>query len=75
VRVVNGALALLASFEEFRDSALDCLLRAWTARFEDWLIVKSRLGVAVNAAFKNAGIVIPSPQREVTIRFPPREET
>jgi small-conductance mechanosensitive channel len=41
----------------------------------DWLIVKSRLGVAVNAAFKDAGIAIPSPQRDVTIRFPPREES
>ena len=67
--------APLALFKDFGDSALDFEIRAWTDRFEDWLIVKSRLGVAVNAAFKNAGIVIPSPQREVTIRFPPREET
>ncbi|HEY4908792.1 MAG TPA: mechanosensitive ion channel domain-containing protein, partial [Methylomirabilota bacterium] len=62
--------APLALFKGFGDSALDFEVRAWTDRFEDWLIIKSRLGVAVNAAFKNAGIVIPSPQRDVTIRFP-----
>jgi len=67
--------APLALFKDFGDSALDFEIRAWTDRFEDWLIIKSRLGVAVNAAFKNAGIIIPSPQRDVTIRFPPREET
>jgi small-conductance mechanosensitive channel len=67
--------APLALFKEFGDSALDFEIRAWTDRFEDWLIIKSRLGVAVNAAFKKAGIVIPSPQRDVTIRFPPPEET
>jgi small-conductance mechanosensitive channel len=67
--------APLALFKNFGDSALDFEVRAWTDRFEDWLIIKSRLGVAVNAAFKDAGIAIPFPQRDVTIRFPPREET
>jgi small-conductance mechanosensitive channel len=67
--------APLALFRDFGDSTLDFEIRAWTDRFEDWLIIKSRLGVAVNAAFKDAGIAIPSPQRDVTIRFPPREET
>lgn len=67
--------APLALFKDFGDSTLDFEIRAWTDRFEDWLIVKSRLGVAVNAAFKDAGIAIPSPQRDVTLRFPPREET
>jgi potassium efflux system protein len=67
--------APLALFKAFGDSALDFEVRAWTDRFEDWLIIKSRLGVAVNAAFKDAGIAIPFPQRDVTIRFPPREET
>ncbi|HEV2054302.1 MAG TPA: hypothetical protein VGV06_03905 [Methylomirabilota bacterium] len=31
--------------------------------------------VAVNAALKAAAIEIPFPQRDVTLRFPPREET
>jgi potassium efflux system protein len=67
--------APLALLKDFGDSALDFEIRAWTDRFEDWLIIKSRLGVAVNAAFKDAGIAIPFPQRDVTIRFPPSEET
>jgi len=67
--------APLALFKNFGDSALDFEIRAWTDRFEDWLIIKSRLGVAINAAFKDAGIAIPFPQRDVTIRFPPPEET
>jgi potassium-dependent mechanosensitive channel len=67
--------APLALFKDFGDSALDFEIRAWTDRFEDWLIIKSRLGVAVNAAFKDAGIAIPSPQRDVTLRFPSPEET
>jgi small-conductance mechanosensitive channel len=67
--------APLALFKDFGDSALDFEIRAWTDRFEDWLIIKSRLGVAVNASFKDAGIAIPFPQRDVTIRFPPGEET
>ena len=31
--------------------------------------------IAVNATLKSAGIAIPFPQLDVTLRFPPREET
>jgi small-conductance mechanosensitive channel len=37
--------------------------------------VHSQVGVAINAALKAAGIEIPFPQRDVTLRFPSREET
>jgi len=62
-------------FESFGDSALNFEVRAWTARFEEWAAVHSQVAVAVNAALKAAGIEIPSPQRDVTLRFPTPEET
>ena len=31
--------------------------------------------IAVNAALNGAGIETPFPQRDVTLRFPPRKET
>ena len=62
-------------FQSFGDSALNFEVRAWTARFEEWAAVHSQVGIAVNAALKAAGIEIPFPQRDVTLRFPSREET
>jgi potassium-dependent mechanosensitive channel len=62
-------------FQSFGDSSLNFEVRAWTARFEEWAAVHSQVGVAVNAALKAAGIEIPFPQRDVTLRFPSREET
>jgi small-conductance mechanosensitive channel len=62
-------------FQSFGDSSLNFEVRAWTARFEEWAVVHSEVGVAVNAALKAAGIEIPFPQRDVTLRFPSREET
>jgi potassium-dependent mechanosensitive channel len=62
-------------FQSFGDSALNFEVRAWTARFEEWAAVHSQVAVAVNGALKAAGIEIPFPQRDVTLRFPSREET
>jgi small-conductance mechanosensitive channel len=62
-------------FQSFGDSALNFEVRAWTARFEEWAAVHSQVAVAINAALKAAGIEIPFPQRDVTLRFPSREET
>jgi small-conductance mechanosensitive channel len=62
-------------FQSFGDSALNFEVRAWTARFEEWAAIHSQVAVAVNAALKAAGIEIPFPQRDVTLRFPSREET
>jgi small-conductance mechanosensitive channel len=75
---VPGVLANPAPvvlFQTFGDSALNFEVRAWTARFEEWAAIHSQVGVAVNAALKAAGIEVPFPQRDVTLRFPPREET
>jgi small-conductance mechanosensitive channel len=54
-------------FIGFGDSSLDFELRAWTDRFEDWLQIRSELGVAVYDALREAGFSIPFPQREVRL--------
>jgi potassium-dependent mechanosensitive channel len=61
-------------FQGFGDSALNFEVRAWTARFEEWIAIHSNVAVAVNAALRAAGIEIPFPQRDVTLRFPSPEE-
>ena len=71
----NPAAAPVVLFQSFGDSALNFEVRAWTARFEEWAAIHSQVAVAVNAALKAAGIEIPFPQRDVTLRFPSREET
>ena len=58
-------------FLGFGDSALNFQVRAWTARFEEWVRTRSELGLAVHAALKEAGIEIPFPQRDVHIVHDP----
>ena len=67
--------APLVLFQGFGDSALNFEVRAWTARFEEWAAIQSQVAVAVNAVLKAAGIEIPFPQRDVTLRFPSPQET
>jgi small-conductance mechanosensitive channel len=57
-----------ALFLGFGDSALNFELRAWTNRFDRWVVIRSELGVAVYAALRAAAIEIPFPQREVRVR-------
>jgi small-conductance mechanosensitive channel len=45
-----------------------------TRRFEEWAAIHSQVAVAANAALKAAGIDMPFPQRDVTLRFRPQEE-
>ncbi len=75
---VPGVLAKpgpVVLFQSFGDSALNFEVRAWTARFEEWAAIHSQVAVAVNAALKAAGIAMPFPQRDVTLRFPASKET
>jgi small-conductance mechanosensitive channel len=60
--------APLALCMGFGDSALNFELRVWTARFEEWLVIRSELAVAIHAALAAAKIEIPFPQRDVHIR-------
>ncbi len=75
---VPGVLAKpapLALFQSFGDSALNFELRAWTDHFEEWSLIRSHIAVAVNNRLTAEGIAIPFPQRDVNLRYPPREET
>ena len=67
--------APVALFQGFGDSALNFELRAWTDHFEEWGAVRSRIVVAVNNRLKAEGIEIPFPQRDVNLRYPPKEDT
>jgi len=61
-----GAVALFLGFGE---SALNFELRAWTDRVGEWVLIRSELTVAVNAALVGAAIAIPLPQRDVRMRM------
>jgi len=49
----------VALFLGFGDNRLDFQLRAWTDRFEDWVVIRSELAIAVNRALVDAGINMP----------------
>jgi small-conductance mechanosensitive channel len=61
--------APMALFLGFGESALSFELRAWTDRVGEWVLIRSELTVAVNAALVGAAIAIPLPQRDVRMRM------
>lgn len=60
--------APLPLFVGFGDSSLDFLVRFWTAKFDDFLRIKSAVTVAIYAALNDADITIPFPQRDLHLR-------
>jgi potassium-dependent mechanosensitive channel len=58
-----------ALFEQFGDSSLDFKLRCWVS-VDDFYKVRSELAVGINDAFKQGGITIPFPQRDLHIDWP-----
>jgi small-conductance mechanosensitive channel len=48
--------------------AMEFNLRAWTRPDADWISVRSALTIKVRAALDEAGIRVPMPQREFTLR-------
>ena len=65
---VSSDPAPVVRFTNFGDSSLDFTLRVWTQDLgERWAMV-SDLRVAVFEAFREAGIEIPFPQRDLHIR-------
>lgn len=61
-------------FQNFGDSALDFELRCYLANVDDKLGVSSELRFAIDKAFREAGITIPFPQRDLHIKEVPKEE-
>ena len=55
-------------FREFGDSSLNFDVRFWTDSADAWLQLQSNVTVAINDAFKKAGIEIPFPQRDLHLR-------
>jgi small-conductance mechanosensitive channel len=55
-------------FREFGDSSLNFDIRFWTSDSTTWLELKSDINVAINNAFKKAGIEIPFPQQDLHLR-------
>jgi len=56
-------------FHEFGESSLNFLLRVWTKKFATTPgVLRSELYFAINRAFKEHGIEIPFPQRDIHIK-------
>ena len=60
-----------ALFLGFGASALEFQLWAWTNRLDRFGVIKSELGLAVYAAFREAGFSIPFPQQEIRLHPSP----
>ncbi|WGQ10456.1 mechanosensitive ion channel [Pedobacter gandavensis] len=58
----------VVQFEQFSDSSIDLRIYFWTKHIGEALSTKSDLIVAIAAAFKEKGILIPFPQQEIFIR-------
>jgi small-conductance mechanosensitive channel len=54
-------------FTGFGASSLDFSVRAWTG-YDQYVFVRSALGLAIHAALKHAGIEIPFPQQDLHLR-------
>jgi len=57
--------APLATFEGFGDNALNFVLRAYLPNFDNWVKNKTELHMAIDKAFREAGITIAFPQRDI----------
>jgi potassium-dependent mechanosensitive channel len=57
-----------AMFSGFGESSLDFELRAWVGSIDNRFKVKSDLGKAINLRFKEEGVEIPFPQRDLHLR-------
>jgi potassium efflux system protein len=67
----NPAMAPLVLFIGFGDSSLDFELRVYIGNIDHRLRVKSDLNFAIDAAFREAGVEIPFPQRDLHIKHWP----
>ncbi len=57
-----------AIFTGFGNSSIDFELRVWIVDVKQRLRIKSEIGIAIDHAFKDAGITIPFPQRDLHVR-------
>ncbi|HSK28689.1 MAG TPA: mechanosensitive ion channel domain-containing protein, partial [Candidatus Limnocylindria bacterium] len=64
--------APMAVFDRFADSSLSFTLLCWV-NVDRFFLTRSELTIAVNNAFKEAGIQIPFPQQDVHVHWPEAE--
>ncbi|MGH7834923.1 MAG: mechanosensitive ion channel family protein, partial [Candidatus Binatia bacterium] len=58
----------LAVFDRFGDSALHFTLLCWSF-VDEFFLTRSELTIAINKAFKEAGVQIPFPQQDVHVHW------
>jgi small-conductance mechanosensitive channel len=61
--------APIAVLDRFGDSSLDFTLLCWTY-IDKFFLVRGELTIAINNGFKEAGIEIPFPQRDLHVHWP-----
>jgi potassium efflux system protein len=57
--------APIAAFDGFGDNSLNFVLRCFLPNFDNWVNNKTELYMAIDKAFREAGIVIAFPQRDI----------
>ena len=57
--------APVATFEGFGDNALNCVLRSYLPNLDNRLATITELHTAIDESFKQAGITIAFPQRDI----------
>jgi len=57
--------APIAAFDGFGDNSLNFVLRCFLANFDNWVNNKTEIYMAIEKAFRDAGITIAFPQRDI----------
>lgn len=57
-----------AFFQEFGESSLNFELRVWVKDIDDWILTRHELHQAIDDTFREAGIEIAFPQRDIHVR-------
>jgi len=57
-----------AFFQEFGESSLNFELRTWVKDVDDWMVGRHELHQAIDDAFREAGVEIAFPQRDIHVR-------
>jgi potassium efflux system protein len=57
--------APVAAFDGFGDNSLNFVLRCFLANFDNWVNNKTEIYMAIDKAFREAGITIAYPQRDI----------
>jgi len=65
--------APIVLFNNLGESSLEFRLLFWTENFDEWVRIRSEVMFSIYITFKEKGIVIPFPQRDINIKSMPPE--